>query len=370
MKRQNTLPKSWMAPVTEDSTGYSFVGPCEKLAPKTPVGSNAQQQHARQTRSDMRWEGPSFVAFEDGRRRKRKRDQVSAPAQAQGQAQVPPSIVSPSSSIPPRPKSPDPVIDCSSRRKDKDVIPSPQTWFWDDVGKEWVLQARPRVLQCGKFFSYLPIPTKQVDLLHHMMDDVVSPLDEEFLRKELVPRLNRTHPVSLRTLDWLVVDYAREKGTAYRKFVPSLKRRTIVVMHVLYASWLHRWKRRHFDPFRRRHRIFFELDGETYSTTVAQLHFFYMAQMFGFLEYAELHLEDILQHMREKLDNMSDAKDEAKNRGETYARKPLVGKACPRAFVSEGTFDFFAEDGDADPDPIQTHNTRIQHQHVDHLFND
>jgi len=152
--------------------------------------------------------------------------------------------------------------------------------------------------------------------------------------------------VSLRLLDWLVVDYAREKDIAYRRYVPTLRREMIVVMHALYTSWLHRWRRRHYDPFRRRHRIYFVLDGETYSTTVAQLHFFYMARLFGFLDYAADHLDEILPHMKTTLAGTNEAKDGARRRGEEYRRRPLVSKARPKAFMSKGTFELcFALEG-------------------------
>jgi hypothetical protein len=189
------------------------------------------------------------------------------------------------------------------------------------------------------FFAYASIPPKQEELLLLMLDDATTAIDDAFLRDGLVPRLNRTHPVSLRLLDWLVVDYAREKDIAYRRYVPTLKREMIVVMHALYTSWLHRWRRRHYDPFRRRHRIYFTLDGETYSTTVAQLHFFYMARLFGFLDYATDHLDEILPHMKATLAGTSEAKTGAKNRGEEYRRRPLVSKARPKAFMSTGTFE-------------------------------
>ena len=156
--------------------------------------------------------------------------------------------------------------------------------------------------------------------------------------------------MSLRLLDWLVVDYAREKDIAYRRYVPTLRREMIVVMHALYTSWLHRWRRRHYDPFRRRHRIYFVLDDETYSTTVAQLLFFYMARLFGFLDYAADHLDEILPHMKTTLAGTNEAKNGARRRGEEYRRRPLVSKARPKAFMSKGTFElcFALEGGEND----------------------
>ena len=93
----------------------------------------------------------------------------------------------------------------------------------------------------------------------------------------------------------------------------------------------------------------FELDGETYSTTVAQLHFFYMARLFGFLDYATDHLDEILPHMKATLAGTSEAKNGARKRGEEYRRRPLVSKARPKAFMSCGVFElkFSLDDVDA-----------------------
>ena len=303
----------------------------------------------RQMVSDMKWEGETWISPETLARNvtKRSRRHDVLVGQTPGTA-----TTATTAGRPPNPHDP---LDASgldngpTRRRDKDRIPSKTTWVWDDSTTAWQLVDRVKAFQAGAFYAYAAIPPKQEELLQLMLDDATTAIDESFLRDGLVPRLNRTHPVSLRLLDWLVVDYAREKDIAYRRYVPTLKREMIVVMHSLYTSWLHRWRRRHYDPFRRRHRIYFELDGETYSTTVAQLHFFYMARLFGFLDYATDHLDEILPHMKATLAGTSEAKNGARKRGEEYRRRPLVSKARPKAFMSCGVFElkFSLDDVDA-----------------------
>lgn len=283
----------------------------------------------RQVVSDMKWEGDTWMSPE-------QLADVVTKKPRRGVKRL--RALSPDPSRPPRPADPEEKRDESARRRDKDKVPSSKTYSWDETKRKWVLVDRPKVMVKGHFFSYGPIPHKQLALLESMLKDETTPLDQAFLQDELVPRLNRTHPVSLRLLDWLVVDYALEKGVAYRHYIKSLDREMIVVMHSLYTAWLHRFRRRHYDPFRRRHRIYFTLDGETYSTTVAQLHFFYMARLYGFLEYATTHLEEIETHMKQRMAETSTAKEEARLDGAQYRRKPLVSKAKPRAFISEGTF--------------------------------
>jgi hypothetical protein len=74
---------------------------------------------------------------------------------------------------------------------------------------------------------------------------------------------------------------------------------------------------------------------------VAQLHFFYMARLFGFLDYAAQHLEEILPHMKEVISETKDVKEQAKKEGIAYRRKPLVAKARPKAFIAEGRFTLY-----------------------------
>lgn len=342
MKRQTRLP-SLMLIATKDADVMGVAEDCFK-----PIAAASKTcKPPRQMVSDMKWEGDTWISPEDLANNVRKRPRrrgttaaaaaVAAAASSSSTKRVRLEVEEMAVKRPPKPADPVDEVDATNvRRRDKDRIPSQKTYAWIDDA--WTLIDRPIVSKCGQFFAYVPIPPKQEDLLRLMLSDTVTRIDEDFLRDGLIPRLNRTHPVSLRLLDWLVVDYAREKNIAYMRYIPTLKRNMIVVMHSLYSSWLHRWRRRHYDPFRRRHRIYFKIDDETYSTTVAQLHFFYMARLFGFLDYAADNLEDILVHMKTTLAETNEAKNGARERGEEYHRKSLVPKAHPRAFMCQGAF--------------------------------
>ena len=239
---------------------------------------------------------------------------------------------------PPRPPDPIEERDDTPRSKDKDFVPSRFTHVWDDALGEWTLRERPRIPIAGRFFAFSPVPVKQIQLLKWILNHAMNPINEDFLRNELVPRLNRTHAVSLRLLDWLVVDYSRERNVAYRYFVPLLNREVTIVVHQLYESLRYRWRRRRFDCFRRRHRVYFDLDGQTYSTTVAQLHFFFMSRMYGFLDYAMQHLDDIEGHMKKVLSATTLAKQTAKAKKVKCRRKALVQKAQSRVFISDSEY--------------------------------
>lgn len=299
----------------------------------TGSSSRASLKTPRQTASDRKWEGVAWISPEQLACNVNKRPRKGHPSPCD-EEEVP--VVSAVTATKPRP--PDPVNDkdMDSRKRDKDRIPSEQTWNWDVATEDWVLGPRPRVMEVGMFFSYSPIPNKQIVLLQWLIAEKdTSALNADFLRKHLIPRLNRTHQVSLRLLDWLVVDYAREKSVAYRRYFPHIKQYRLVVVYALYFEWLTRWRRRHFDVFRRRHRIYFNLDGQTYSTTVAQLHFFYMAELYGFLDYAQEHAKEIEEHMQMKLGITNEIKKQAAEKGEQYKRRPLVEKCPPKAYISE-----------------------------------
>lgn len=170
--------------------------------------------------------------------------------------------------------------------------------MWMTRAAKWRLVPRLRFAQEGPFFSYDPMGEVSLNLLRFLLRDKDQYIDERFLRDVLVPRLQRKHPLSLRLLDWLVVDYAKDKGVGYERFVPFLGRTLLIVVHHQYLVWLAQWRRRNLDAFRRKERIYFQLDGWTFATTVAQLHFFYIAHQFGFLAYAEENLADITAHMK------------------------------------------------------------------------
>lgn len=321
--KQGKLSTSLFESKAARATNDCLFGSSTALAhhtPKTP----------RQTASDRKWEGIAWISPEQLASNVNKR-----PRKAVAEAIA---VTVPEDGYPiPRPADPVNEKDMEQRKRDKDRIPSETTWVWDQALANWKLVPRPRVMEIGIFFAYSAIPTKQVVLLEWLVsDNETSALSADFLRTHLIPRLNRTHPVSLRLLDWLVVDYAREKGIAYRRYFPHIKQHRLVVVYSLYFEWLTRWRRRHYDVFRRRHRIYFNLDGQTYSTTVAQLHFFYMAELYGFLDFAAENAKDIEAHMQMKLGITNDIKKKAAESGEVYRRRPLVNKCPPKAYIAEG----------------------------------
>lgn len=118
--------------------------------------------------------------------------------------------------------------------------------------------------------------------------------DEGTMVRMLVPIAKASFDVSLRLLDYCCTNYAKktrvvicEKGTAVHLFS-------------LYKDWLRHYRRRCFDPFRRRERISFQNPSnpaEWLDTTVAQLNFLRWADIYKIIPYVRRNMQTIEQDM-------------------------------------------------------------------------
>ena len=112
---------------------------------------------------------------------------------------------------------------------------------------------------------------------------------EEIAKTILVPLLTQTSPVSLRALDWSVVNYSKQ----YTVFCPSLIPGQITNINQAYHTCLSYWKRKLFDPFRRRSRIILKVDDKEYKTTLGQANFALFTYKTGILAYVISHIDEI-----------------------------------------------------------------------------
>jgi hypothetical protein len=103
----------------------------------------------------------------------------------------------------------------------------------------------------------------------------------------------RSPEVSLRVVDWLVTNYAKRYDVTLQFGEDGSKPERMVNLHHEYRAWLHVWRRKLFDPFARRSRIFFRVDGEFHTTTVAQLNFLLFAHRLGVIDYVTEHISEI-----------------------------------------------------------------------------
>ena len=127
------------------------------------------------------------------------------------------------------------------------------------------------------FISRSELSPRESVLLQRLNDEYTP----EVGRDVLCPLITRTSPVSLRTLDWAVVNWAKQHHVVCTSIVPG----RFTNVHHAYRTTLNHWKRKLFDPFRRRRRISVIIDGKEYETTLGQANFALWTYKTGVLAY-------------------------------------------------------------------------------------
>ena len=149
------------------------------------------------------------------------------------------------------------------------------------------------ITQVGVFVSQKPLDRKQLPVLR-ALEKYYTP---DVLRNVLVPIISHSNApkcdkLSLRALDWLVTNYSKKHPIIY-KVKPLGMTERVINIYSEYRTWLWKHRRSRFDPFRRRQRLWFKVDGVEHTTTVGQLNFMYWASLYGVLDYARAHLAEI-----------------------------------------------------------------------------
>ncbi len=132
--------------------------------------------------------------------------------------------------------------------------------------------------------------------IHCKQELIVSSLQRFYNDREdineILEILNGTSAISLRLIDWFVTNYAKTHSTSY-----ILNNQEFLV-YLNYKSQLKAYSKKLFDPFCRRERILFEIQGHpAFLTTVGKLNFFRWAIEKGILDYIRLHSVDIEKEM-------------------------------------------------------------------------
>jgi hypothetical protein len=136
----------------------------------------------------------------------------------------------------------------------------------------------------------------------------------------LLPLITQTSPVSLRALDWAVVNWSKKHNVVCSSTVPG----QTTNIHHAYRGALAYWKRRLFDPFRRRDRITLNARGEAYETTLGQANFAFFTYESGILAYVIGHIDDIEEDMNRVSRQQKRERREANKRGVARKRKELT----------------------------------------------
>lgn len=144
--------------------------------------------------------------------------------------------------------------------------------------------------------------------------------DERF-ETMIVPIIERSSTISLRTLEHFVLSYAKRFRVSFRQSDQS-----VIFYYPDYKANLTSFPKKLFDPFGRTEeddKIMFSYgsEGKLVCTTVGQLNFFKWALQFRLIEYVQAHLSEIehdkkewkLQRKREKqavLESLSSSPDD------------------------------------------------------------
>ena len=132
--------------------------------------------------------------------------------------------------------------------------------------------------------------------IHCKQELIVSSLQRFYNDREdigeILEILQGTSSISLRLIDWFVTNYAKTHSTSY-----ILNNQEFLV-YLNYKSQLKAYSKKLFDPFCRRERILFEIQGRPpFLTTVGKLNFFRWAIEKGILDYIRLHTVEIEKEM-------------------------------------------------------------------------
>jgi len=155
-----------------------------------------------------------------------------------------------------------------------------------------------RMIELGPF--RLPEKNYLTPLEWQRLSELLPYTDPSFF-SVLLALIKQDAPVSLRILDWLCVNFAKKNSTFYS--LPQQRSRIPFEIHKEYKQTLRCYKRRLFDPFQRKKRIYFEHSAENIlvSTTVGQVAFVVWAMRNGVYTFACTHTKVIEDDMRETI---------------------------------------------------------------------
>ena len=161
-------------------------------------------------------------------------------------------------------------------------------------GKEG--SAAPPRHECVGIFQFdaMHVHPRQVRRLR----EIAAYFDAATVLRLLVPVATASFDISLRLLDYCCTNYAKKTR------VVICEDGVAVHLFSLYKDWLRHYRRRCFDPFRRRERITFSNPRKTeerLDTTVAQLNFLRWADLYKVISYVRFHMHAIEQDMMQTL---------------------------------------------------------------------
>lgn len=134
-------------------------------------------------------------------------------------------------------------------------------------------------------FRGVDLPQRQISIMQRIEPFFTPPI----VREILVPLVNQESGISLRALDWLVTNYSKKHN-----IVCKTRNNCLFNIYHGYKIALTHFRRRNFDPFRRRKRIDIIIDGKVVcESTIGQCNFLHWSYINGVLAYAIENSKDI-----------------------------------------------------------------------------
>jgi hypothetical protein len=130
---------------------------------------------------------------------------------------------------------------------------------------------------------------------YNMIDKFFNKCDDVIIQK-MVNIINGNNFVSLRFLDWFVTRYCYLYKLSINVNNDFVKENNLNI-NISYKAQLKSFKKKHFDPFRRKKKFIYIINKVTkyeILTTVGQLNFFRWAFSNNIISYAEEHYKDIV----------------------------------------------------------------------------
>lgn len=224
----------------------------------------------------------------------------------------------------------------------------------------------PTVAQEGRFY-FVTDPTSRhfLPVRHRQrLKEIAGFYTEQRLNEDVVPLITQKSKTSLRAYDWVVTNYAKDLGTTYKRQQGDDHTEMVYNLYNEYKQWLRCWRRKLFDPFRRRTRIwFFDQSGERQETTVAQLNFLYWAFTHGVVDYTRKNISRIERHMHKRIHLTDDTEDGEDEKGSKKKRKRRELSKAPnfscQVYTVDQKFVFNSDEegGDEEEDDQQETST-------------
>ena len=157
---------------------------------------------------------------------------------------------------------------------------------------------------------------KERTLLHLLRKAYTPSLAKEVL----LPLIDGQSPVSLRALDWCVTNWSKARNVVCHSQFAGMETN----IHHSYRDMLSHWKRRLFDPFRRRSRLRLLVGGEEYETTLGQANFALWIFQSGTYAYVLGHISEIEANMNCVAQAQKSSRRKAKEEGVRRKREELT----------------------------------------------